>query len=65
MLCGSFRCLEKNAFVSYMYITSYYGQLSSDIKMKPFFSQEGLKVKANKTGLNFMIFILIFVENCL
>ncbi len=30
-----------------------------------FVSHEGTKARAEKTGINFMIFILIFVENCL
>ncbi len=30
-----------------------------------FVSREGPKARADKTGINFMIFILIFVENCL
>ena len=29
------------------------------------YSLEGPKARANKTGINFMIFILLFVENCL
>ena len=29
-----------------------------------FVSLEGPKARANKTGINFRIFILIFVENC-
>ena len=35
-------------------------------KMKTaFISAKGVKVRSNKTGIDFMIFILIFVENCL
>ena len=30
-----------------------------------FVSREGPKARADKTGINFMIFSLIFVENCL
>ncbi len=50
---------------------SFYRRLSADIKMKnfkiktSFLSLEGLKAQAKKTGINFMIFILIFAENCL
>ena len=52
-------------------MASYNRQLSEDIKMKnyriktSFVSPEGPKTRANKTGINFMIFILIFVVNCL
>ena len=55
----------------YIFIASYYRQLSADIKMKnnkiktSFVSREGLKAQADKTGIKFRIFILIFVENCL
>ncbi len=38
-------------------ITSYYRQSSADLKIK--------KAQDNKTGIDFRIFILIFVENCL
>ncbi len=30
-----------------------------------FVSREGPKARADKTGINFMIFVLIFVENSL
>jgi len=43
-------------FVEYVFIASYYRQLSVDIKMK------NHKIK---TGINIMILILIFIENCL
>ena len=40
---------------------------SSDIKIKKLYDEnqfcEGPKARANKTGNNFMIYILIFVEN--
>ena len=43
----------------------YYRQLSADINIKKLkiVSTEGQKVQANKTCINFMIFILLFVEN--
>ncbi len=40
--------------MKYIFIASYYRQLSADIKMKNY---------TIKTGINFMIFILIFIEN--
>ena len=46
----------------YIYIASYYRQLSADIKMKnyknktSFISPEGQKARAKKTGINIMIF---------
>ena len=52
-------------------IISYYRQPSGDIKMKnhkiknSFVSPEGLNAQAYKTGIDFMFFISIFVENCL
>ena len=37
-----------------------------DNKIKTsFVSSEGLKARTDKTGINSMIFILIFVKNCL
>ena len=48
-----------------------YRQLSVDIKIKYYrikasiASPEGPMVWANKTGINFMIFILMFMENLL
>ncbi len=59
------------AMLEYIFIASYYRQLSADKKMKKFkiktsfVSRKGTKARADKTGINFMIFILIFVENCL
>ena len=54
------------------YLSSlYYGQLFADIRMENYkietssISPEGPKYRTNKTGPNFMIFILIFVEHCL
>ena len=44
---------------------SYYRQLSADIKIKSLDSPEGPKVLADKTGVYFIISILIFVEKCL
>ena len=50
---------------------SYYKQISVDIKMKnyniktSFVGPEGMKAWAYKTGINFMIFLFKFVENCL
>ncbi len=35
------------------------------LKSKGFVSPDGPKAQANKTGINLVIFILIFVENCL
>ncbi len=49
----------------------YYRQLSADIEMKnymikpSFVSYDGLTAWDNKTGISLVIFILIFVENCL
>ena len=46
-------------------------QLSADIKMKSykirtsFVSRKEPKALGNKTGINFMMFTLIFVEKCL
>ncbi len=34
-------------------------------KVSVLFSPGGPKAQAKKTGINFMIFILIFIENCL
>ena len=46
-----------------------YKQLSVEMKnykiKTNFVSSEGPKARANKTGINFMILIFIFVENCL
>ena len=53
----------------FLNFVSYYRQLSVDIEMKNhkintnFVSLEGPKARANKSGINFMILILIFVEN--
>ena len=58
-------------YQQYLFDSSYYGQLSVDIKIKnlkiktSFVNPKGPKVQANQTAINFMIFILIFVENCL
>ena len=64
-----------NAYFSHMklsagiVIESYYRQFSTDIKIikykinPSFDSPEEPKARANKTGINIMIFILIFVEN--
>ncbi len=47
----------------------YYRQLSADIKMKKykiqtsFACQEGPEARTNKTGIDFIIFILLLVEN--
>ena len=53
-----------------LFIASYFRQLSADIKMKKkyetktgFVRPERLKIRANKTGINFMILILIFLGN--
>ena len=49
-------------------MASYYRQFFAEIKRKnykiktSFIIPERPKTKANKTGINFMIFILIFVE---
>ncbi len=54
-----------------MYVCIAYRQQSADIKVKnykiktSFVSSEGPKVWAIKTCFNSMIFILIFVENCM
>ena len=48
---------------SFFFIASYYRQVSADIKMKnnknktSFVNPEGPKAWANKTGINFIIFI--------
>ena len=47
-----------------LFITSNYRQLSTDIKTS-FVSPKRPKDRANKTGINFTIFILLFIENCL
>ena len=50
-------------------MASYYGQLFAGIEIKKckikisFVSFEGTVARANETGINFMISILIFVEN--
>ena len=50
-----------------MVVATFYRQLSTDIKMKKykfktsFVNTEGPKSRANKTGINFIIFILILV----
>ena len=53
-----------------LYNSSYYRQFSADIKVKnnkinQFFILQRPKAYANKTGINLMIFILKFEENCL
>ena len=51
---------------SFFFIASYYRKLFADIKINNLNIKPVLiKAQANKTGINFMIFILIFVENCL
>ena len=48
-----------------MYIASYYRQLSADIKMKNYkiktslVRPEGSNARANKTCINFMIFLFL------
>ena len=49
-------------------LKSYYIDLSTDSKIKNIRLKPDLldpMSKANKTGINLMIFILKFVENCL
>ena len=77
-----FELLEKISFlgiatgytlapIEYIFIASYYRQLSVDFQMKNYtiktsiVSPEGPKARADKIGFNFMIFIMIFVENCM
>ena len=54
-----------------LFIASYYRQLSADIKIKSykikasFVIRESPKAMDSKTGINLMIFILIFLDNCL
>ena len=54
-----------------MFNASYYRQLSLDIEIinyenkRSFVRPEKPKAQANKTGINFMLFILTFVDNCL
>ena len=61
------KCLK----IQYLFIALYYRQLSAYIKMKnfkiitSFVNPEGQKFRANKTYINPMIYILIFVESCL
>ena len=45
-----------NYKIKLFFVASNYRQLSADIKMKYY-----KKDRANKTGVNFMIFILIYV----
>ena len=48
------------------FIASYYRKLSADIKMKNLNIKPVLmKALTNKSGMNFVIFILVFVESCL
>ena len=64
-------CYKSHILDNYIIITSYYRQLSADNKMKNhkinpcFVSIEGPKNRAYKTGIDIMLFILLFVENCL
>ena len=54
--------------VEQLFIACYYRQFSKDIKDKikaSFVSPEGLKDQTNKTDIDFLVFILVFVENCL
>ena len=55
------------SYLSHRVIVSFSRSLKGEnIKIKTsILSPEGLKAQAKKTGFNFMIFILIFVENCL
>ena len=56
---------------NWFFSASNYRQLSTDIKMKndkikfSFVKPEGPNAQDNKTGINFMIYISISVENCL
>ena len=55
--CG---CLLWLRVAELFFIASYYRQLSAEIKMKSYkISPERLKALSNKTGVNFMISILI------
>ena len=55
--------------LEYLFIGSYYRQLSVDFEIKKKYKNKPVllapRVRANKTGISLMIFILIFVENCL
>ncbi len=61
-------CFSRSVIIYYIYIESYYRQLSADIKMKNYriktivFSLKRPKALAKKTGINFMVFF-IFVFN--
>ncbi len=56
------RTIALKTILEYIFIASYYRQLSMNIKMK----NDKIKTYgANKTGINVLIFILSFVENCL
>ena len=62
----SFYFLQEKSFIA-----SYYRQHFAEIQIKDykiktsFVRPEGLKAWNNKTIIDFMILILIFVENCL
>ena len=62
-----FRDKEKRTW-EYLFIGLYYRQHSVDIQIKiktSFVRSEGPMNRDIKTCINFIIFILIFVENCL
>ena len=47
------------------FIASYYRQLSLDIEIKNMRLKIEAVLPGKKTGINFMVFILMFMENCL
>ena len=64
MSCPLNRCYAKDSLI--VFIVSYYRQLSEDVKIKnDKIKTSFVSPKFLKTGINFMSYTLVFVENCL
>ena len=56
----------KNSYLSHRIVESFPRNKDEKLKHKAsFVYPEGPNAQANRAGINFVIFILIFVENCL
>ena len=53
---------QKNSYLTHCFIDSFPRIIKIE---QSFVRPEGPKIQANKIGIHIMIFILIFVENCL
>ena len=53
---------QKNSYLTHRFIDSFPRIIKIE---QSFVRPEGPKIQANKIGIHIMIFILIFVENCL